>query len=170
MFESGETTKGSRAYYAAKALKEAGSYSGAAELLKKWSEADPEIWRVITQPFLDRACSEAARESGRHQRTSWRAPKPTPTPEPDLTGRGERLREFAKRQHLDFPLLRGKPLRDARAADLKETIDFYTKQANDMHHKAAWLTAILARVGKKKVGSVWTEEELEKLKQKIIGE
>lgn len=151
--------------HAIRAIAETPDYAEAAKLLKSWSAKNDEIYRSVTEPFLERACYESVRKAGQDVRSSiWN----TQQPPQDPTQRGERLLEFAN-SYLDFPLPipGGLRLRDARAADLVASIEFYSKQAQDMANKAKWLKAILGQVGKKKVGTVWTNEDLGKLKDKV---
>jgi hypothetical protein len=54
----------------------------------------------------------------------------------------EALAEGLVKTFLDFPLLGGQKLGDAKREDVLAAADFFRKQSNDMGHKARWLELI----------------------------
>lgn len=85
-------------------------------------------------------------------------------PEPDDTGRGERLRGVIARSLFDFPLPGGKRLGDANAADIRAGAEAYDRSANDAAHKARWLSRVAERVGRKnRAENALTLQQLEEL-------
>ena len=150
---------------AKEALSRTHDYDAATELLESWCREDTELWMAITEPCLEGACRFQVRQTCHHMRdTSWTAPNYT------IGGHGERVLREGERL-LDFPLIgTGKLLRDATAKDIETAIALYRKLSDDMRFKAAWLTAISAKIGKKKVGSVLSERDLVELKEGVSRE
>lgn len=151
--------------YASRALTKTNDYGAAAKMLEGWARAKPDLLRALTEPFLASACLAAVSKLCRDQRrVLWTAANYS------VDGKGERLRNFAKSSLLDFRLPGGKLLRDANADDLAVAIDSYRKQAKTMQNEAAWFEAVAAKIGKKKVGSVFDDEALTKLKVEVCDE
>lgn len=82
----------------------------------------------------------------------------------DETGRGGRLRAVIATTLFDFLLPGGKRLGDANAAEILEGSAAYQRSASDAAHKARWLVAVAARVGRRnRADKALTLAELEAL-------
>jgi len=140
------------------AVEQTATVYDAQALLERWAQRDPSLYNYITQPWLSRACYELVRKVQRSNRAAiWTAPNYT------QGGNGQRVLNHA-RTLLDFPLPNGIKLRDAKKGDLEEAAWFYREQSEDMDSKAKWLAAIAEKVGRKKVSSVFTAEQLAAMK------
>ena len=138
-----------------------GDLSKATEKMEKAVRANPTLFNELMWPLVHDACYDKLRSLVRTDREKiWTAPNYT------QGGNGRRLHALASTL-LDFPLPNGKRMRDASKADLVEAATFYGTQAKDMSHKARWLDAIAARVGRKKVGDVLSAEQLAKLQEEV---
>ena len=127
--------------------------------IEERAKRDPGLKAYLTDPWLRRACEDAAGKMQRHNRdAAWTAPNYDPG------GNGSRVLTHA-RTLLDFPLPNGVKLRDAKKGDLEEAARFYREQAEDMAAKAQWLDAIAAKVGRKKVASVFDADALQRLRE-----
>ncbi len=143
------------------ALRETNNVVEAAKLLEQWASNNQELYRSITEPLLPKVCYEAVRTACHEDRRSvWTAPNY------NKAGNGERVISHAH-SLLDFRLPGGTLLRDATKNELLAAAEFYRQQANDMNHKALWLSAIAAKVGRRKVANAFTDSKLRELQQEI---
>lgn len=82
----------------------------------------------------------------------------------DETGRGGRLRAVIATTLFDFLLPGGKRLAEANATEILEGSAAYERSAADASHKARWLGAVAARVGRRnRADRALTLTELETL-------
>lgn len=136
----------------------------ATRLLEDRANADPALFKALTGPYLHQAAYEAVRLRVHAQRrVAWNSTNY------DATGRGERVLAHAVHNSLlDFPLPSGMLLRNAKATDVLDGAKRYREQANDMTHKAVWLDAIAARLGRRTVGAVFSHEALAQLQHETV--
>ena len=136
-----------------------GDVIAAAKILERKARADTDVWIAVTQTLIATACYDACRAVCRSERRQiWVQENYS------KSGNGERVKSHGHKTMLDWPLPGGMKLRDAKKADLVQASGFYQKQARSMESIARWLDAIAAQVGRKAVGSVFTDEELRALK------
>lgn len=127
----------------------------AAQVLEDRVLANETLFRDLMRPLVGMICYELV---GQVVRKDRKAIIDT-VKEADTAEEGLRRLISASLAMLDFPMLNGKLLRNASAADCIETAEFYQKQAGDMAGKARWLKAIARRIGSKTVGAVLTEKD-----------
>lgn len=145
---------------ARRAMAQAGEDVGeATRILEQWARQNTRIWKAVTEDFLAQGCYAVVRGVCRQERRAiWHSPGYDPG------GSGARVRGHA-RSILDLPLPGGKRLRDATREDLQEASGFYARQARQMAVMAEFLEAVAGKVkGRKTVGDVLTEKQLEQMK------
>jgi hypothetical protein len=148
-------------------LAKTNDYRQAARTLEKKAWDNRELYDAITKPYLAKACYAAVCRAGRVGRkeiwdsniTQFTAPVERATSQ-----QGERL--IGASLYM-FRLLHGQPLGEADKEDVEETARFYESQADNMAHKARWLTAIAAPMTAEKVKDLWSEDALAKLQAEV---
>lgn len=144
----------------AESLKKAkGDLSAATDLMHARVLRDDYLLRVLMSPLVRQACYDTLRQNLRSERREvWTAPNYT------KGGNGQRLEALATTL-LDFRLPLGIILRDAKRDDVEAAAQWYETSAGNMHHKARWLRAIAEKLGRGKVGSKLTAEQLAELQE-----
>ena len=145
-----------------------GDVAKASDILFKRITTDNALHAAYIEPLIREWCADLiSAECVRKPRHAiWNASMIEPVPaSATTTESNERARNFA-RSLLDFPLPGGKPLHLASKADVEQAAEFYRKQAEDMAWKARWMQRIAGAMGRKRtVGSAFTAEQLEKLRE-----
>lgn len=137
-----------------------GDLSAATDAMHERVIADDYLLRILMEPLARQACYDAIRSGIRQERAHiWTAPNYT------KGGNGQRLDALATTL-LDFRLPHaGIILRDAKRADVQAAALWYETSANNMQHKARWLRAVADRIGRGKVGSKLSAEQLQALQE-----
>lgn len=136
----------------------------AASLMEEEIRNDPVKYQLLMDPLVASACYQAvARVQISKRAHVWTAPNY------DAGGKGSRVRTLATGNMLMlFPLPGGKSLADANKAEVSEAATFYTKQADDMHIKAKWLTRIAEKLKDSDIVSkVFNEQKLRALQTEV---
>lgn len=149
---------------ARKALEDAGgNVVEASALLEDMARKNMKIWKSITESLLSTACYSVVSAQVRQMRSViWNAPNY------DKGGNGARVVTHGAGL-LDIPLPGGMKLRDATGQEVLAAADFYQRQASQMTIMANWLAKIAQKVGRrtKPVGALFTEEDLQQLKDEV---
>ena len=152
--------KAKRASAIAQAWEGAESNAQAAQRLSDMMKGDPELWRLVLEPFERQAAEMAvARKKIADRHYVWTRPV-----SPDQ--RANALVRANAATLLDtFRLDSGKILGDATQAEVLEAATQYAARAKWNADKSSFLKAVADRVtGNKTVRQVWTAAELEELR------
>lgn len=141
------------------AVEQTDTTTEAADLLERWAKQMPSLKAYLLDPWLEKACYQAVSGVHRQNRSViWTAPNYA------KGGNGKRVIAHGK-SLLDFPLPGGMLLRDSKQKDLEAAAKLYEQRAQDESAKAAWLRRIAEKVGRKKVESVFSAEQLQALRE-----
>lgn len=148
--------------YAREALEGTQTRQQAAARLLEMARGNDALYRALMAPMEQVASLRAVNGViGNQRRTAWAAPTKAAETGSDRLARAVHTNSYTV---LDFRLpntnLR---LGDARKSDLIEAAGYYGSRAADAAHKARWLEAIAARVGRKRVANALSESEIERL-------
>lgn len=141
-----------------------GNVQAAAKDLEAVCRESPHAWMAVTSPVLGRACYDAVRRICQQQRRAiWNAPNAAPG------GHGKRVVHHAK-TIMQLPLIGGLPLGEGTYKEVMGSAEFYEKQSAQMANFAHFLQAVGSQLhGRKKVKSVFTEAQLNELREQSSG-
>jgi len=149
-------------HYAKEAFEQSGGdVQTAAKILLSNIRQNQTLYIAMADALIPDACYEAVSKICRAKRKRiWAAPNhSTSTP-------GERIRTAAEGL-LNFPIRGGMQLGDATTSEIFDTVEGYTKQVETSLSIVSFLKAVAKKMKPGEiVAEVFTEEELEKLKEK----
>lgn len=130
-------------------------------------DADDHLFRLLMRPLLRQACGQAVSQVCRHRRrVIWHPPQRTRKETSDAVGGA------ARGVLMSFPLPGGKPIADAKFAEVQHASELYLRQGQDMIGKGRWLALVaqaLQRRPNDLVRDVLTEQKLRKLRSQVEG-